>query len=275
MLLSAAEIYSFQEMIFTWWEENKRDLPWRHSRDPYVILVSECMLQQTQVVRVVPVFQAFIKRFPTVGDLASAGSGEVLRMWKGMGYNRRAVSLLSAAKIIVTDFKGNFPANEQQLLSLPGLGKYTVRAIMVFAYEKDVPVVDTNIRKIITHFFFHDVPQNEPDIEAIATQLVPEGKSWAWHQALMDYGALELPKIVNHKSFIINRKKAIPFRETKRFYRGRIVDRLRAGSIEEDILCRECMQNYGKTEDYHEEILEDLEKDKLVTRKNGIVSLPD
>ena len=184
----------FQAYIFAWWKTHRRDLPWRHTHDPYKILVSEVMLQQTQVSRVLPKYREFIQAYPTVKDLARASNSDVLKIWKGMGYNRRALYLKKAAEI------GEFPKSEGELVKLPGLGTYTARAILVFAYRKNVAMVDTNIRQIITHFFFHDAPQKDKIIQNIADQLVPKGKSWEWHQALMDYGALALEK----KSKIIN-----------------------------------------------------------------------
>lgn len=273
MQIPAATILKFRKHIFSWWETHKRDLPWRHTRDPYKILVSEVMLQQTQVSRVVPIYHSFLKRFPAVSDLAGASPADVLRFWKGMGYNRRALYLHTTAQKIVSDFHGQFPVSEKQLSTLPGLGIYTVRAILVFAYEKNVPVVDTNIRKIITHFFFGDVPQKENIIEDVAASLIPPGKSWEWHQALMDYGALKLREAKRNPER--SRRATIPFKETKRFYRGRVIDRLREGPVEERILCRECMQNYGGSEEHHESIVQQLVKEKLITKRNGIVSLPE
>ena len=158
MKLSAKRIKFFQKSIFTWWNSHKRDLPWRHTRDPYWIMVSEVMLQQTQVLRVIAKYAEFIQAFPMVRDLAQASPADVLRIWKGMGYNRRALYLLRAAKAIVEIYHGKFPVSEEELIKLPGLGKYTARAILVFAYAQEVPLVDTNIRQIITHFFFDGEP---------------------------------------------------------------------------------------------------------------------
>ena len=145
------------------------------------------MLQQTQVSRGLPKYLEFIQTFPNVEALAGASPAQVLRIWKGMGYNRRAVYLQKAAKAIVDIYKGRFPDTEPELTGLPGLGRYTARAILVFAFKKDIAMVDTNIRQIITHFFFHDIPQPEKIIQEVADQLVPKGKSWEWHQALMEY----------------------------------------------------------------------------------------
>jgi len=273
MKLSAKRIKFFQKSIFTWWTIHKRDLPWRHTRDPYRIMVSEVMLQQTQVSRVLAGYREFIERYATVSDLAQATPADVLRIWKGMGYNRRAMYLLRAAKAIVEIYHGKFPVSEEELIKLPGLGKYTARAILVFAYAQEVPLVDTNIRQIITHFFFNGEPQKESVIEEVAGQLIPPAKSWEWHQALMDYGALAMQ---NAKCQMLNKKKkTIPFRDSNRFYRGRIVDRLREGDMRESKLTSELEKKYEKSNDFLKAILQGLEADGLISRsKTGIISLP-
>ncbi len=273
MKLSTKRIKFFQKSIFTWWTTHKRDLPWRHTRDPYRIMVSEVMLQQTQVLRVIAKYREFIKRYPRVSNLAQATTAEVLRIWKGMGYNRRALYLLRAAKTIVTDHQGKFPVSEEELIKLPGLGKYTARAILVFAYAQEVPLVDTNIRKIITHFFFKDQPQKESVIGEVARQLVPSGKSWEWHQALMDYGALAMP---NAKCQMLNKKKKIiPFRDSNRFYRGRIIDRLREGEISEKKFLNELGKTYTKPVAFLLSTIASLVKDGLIERTSrGVLRLP-
>lgn len=139
-------IEEFQTYIFSWWGKNKRDLPWRETRDPYRIHVSELMLQQTQVSRVLPKYAQFLSEFPTVVSLSRASLSDVLRLWKGLGYNRRAKFLHEAANTIITQYSGKYPDKEEQLLLLSGLGKYTARAICVFAYNKQLAFVDTNIR---------------------------------------------------------------------------------------------------------------------------------
>lgn len=205
------------------------------------------MLQQTQVSRVIPKYLEFIQQYPTVKSLAKAPTSDVLRIWKGMGFNRRALYLKKAAEA------GIFPKNEQELSKLPGVGKYTARAILVFAYKQDVAMVDTNIRQIITHFFFDGQPQKETVIQDVANELLLKGKSWEWHQALMDYGALALPK--NPK--IIKKQKK--FVGSNRYFRGRLMDILREGPIKE----------------YASPIVDGLVKDGLVVKKDGLLSLPD
>ncbi len=272
MQLAVSRIRQFQKMIFKWWKTHRRDLPWRKTHDPYKILVSEIMLQQTQVSRGLPKYLEFLNVFPTVEKLASAKTSSVLRMWKGMGYNRRALYLQKAAQTIVTVHHGVFPKNEQQLTALSGVGKYTARAILVFAYKMDVAMVDTNIRQIITHFFFADIPQTEKIIQEVAELLVPKGKSWEWHQALMDYGAIALERNKQRTA----KKKEKPFKETNRYFRGRLLDLVYEKKWKERDLLAELVRGFGKDNEFMEQVMRGMVKDGLIVRsKTGIISLPE
>lgn len=234
------------------------------------------MLQQTQVLRVIAKYAEFIEAFPSVKDLAKANPAQVLRVWKGMGYNRRALYLQKASKAIIEIHQGIFPKSERELVKFSGLGMYTARAILVFAYEQEVPLVDTNIRQIITHFFPPNQAQGrvlEKEIEDVARQLIPPGKSWQWHQALMDYGALELQKVNGKRKKV--KKKQIPFRETNRFFRGRVVDRLREGEISEKKLVSELGKTYTKPVAFIRSIIDSLLKDGLLQRTSrGTLRFP-
>src|SRR3989344_4074839 len=147
-------IKQFQKTIWDYYKTNKRYLPWRKTRDPYKILVSEMMLQQTQVSRVLPKYKSFSKKFPTVKVLAKAKLKEVLTEWQGLGYNRRAVFLKQCAEKIEKDFKGKFPKDFKALRTLPGIGPATAGDIMVFAWNIPMIVIETNIRSVFIHFFF-------------------------------------------------------------------------------------------------------------------------
>lgn len=272
MRLTEKQKKDFHAFIFTWWNDHRRDLPWRRTNDPYRILVSEIMLQQTQVPRVIPKYEEFLTLFPTVEALAAASTGAVLKAWKGMGYNRRALYLKKTAEAVVRDYQGKFPKGEEKLLKLPGLGKYTTRALLVFAYKTDVSMVDTNIRQILVQFFFDGLPQKEKEIEILADQLVPPGLSWEWHQALMDYGSLAL---VRKKSAKTKTKKTLAFKDTKRFFRGRILDELRDHPIEDRTLVKSFATRYHKPEEFLQAIIEDLIHDGLVARDHSRLSLPD
>lgn len=260
-------------MIFSWWKENRRDLPWRRTRNPYHILVSEVMLQQTQVSRVLPKYAEFLAVFPDVKILAAARPAEVLTLWRGLGYNRRALYLQKAAKTIVADHGGVFPDSETTLIKLPGLGLYTARAIMVFAFEKNVAMVDTNIRQIITHYLFNGLPQKEKVIQETADKLVPKGRAWEWHQALMDFGALAMSKEKKEMHIV---KKQKPFKDSNRYYRGRIVDALRIGKRNELEMIQDCVRHHGKTARFFKSIIDGLIKDGLVARSSGsTLQLPE
>jgi A/G-specific adenine glycosylase len=223
MVLSIApeKITTFQKKILDWYQRNKRDLPWRYTRDPYKILISEIMSQQTQISRVIPKYQAWIDRFPTIQDLAKASVSEVLRYWSGLGYNRRALNLKKTAEIVVERYGGKFPQQEKELLSLPGIGEYTARALLCFAFDKQIAVVDTNVRKVILTQIFKNSQNNkstdDKTIEQTAQKLLPKGKAYEWNQALMDYAGAVLKK---EKIPIPKQSK---FLGSHRYYRGQIL----------------------------------------------------
>jgi A/G-specific adenine glycosylase len=162
-----------------------RDLPWRRTRDPWAILVSEVMLQQTQVARVIPKWQLFTAAYPTPAACAAASLGDVLRLWQGLGYPRRARNLHAAAAQIVAG--GEFPSTLADLLALPGVGQYTARAVLVFAFETDAAVVDTNIARVLARVAGHRLTAQQA--QAAADSALQRGASWAWNQSMMDLGA--------------------------------------------------------------------------------------
>ncbi len=186
--------------LLEWFVRHGRRFPWRAvetaapEHDPYLILVSEIMLQQTQTSRVAVKLPEFIERFPTVEALASASTGDLLRAWQGMGYNRRALRLQETARAVVERHGGRFPASVEELLSLPGVGPYTASAVACFAFGQDVPVIDVNIRRVLSRLFYKchtaELLLPERSVERVAEAIVPAGRSYPWHQALMDLGAV-------------------------------------------------------------------------------------
>ena len=164
-----------------------RDLPWRRTDNPWHVLVSEVMLQQTSVARVLPKFEAFIQRFPTPSDLAAAPLGEALILWQGLGYPRRCRNLKAAAEAMVLQHDGDVPGSLAELLALPGIGQYTARAVLAFAYRDDVAVVDVNVSRVLSRLEGKSMTARE--LQALADELVPAGASWEWNQAMMDFGA--------------------------------------------------------------------------------------
>jgi A/G-specific adenine glycosylase len=236
--------------LLGWFQEHARDLPWRRTRDPYAILVSEVMLQQTQVDRVLPYYTQFLERFPTVEDLANAATSDVIRIWSGLGYNRRAVNLQRAARAIVEEHESVFPDDPADLKKLPGIGSYTAGAIAAFAHERDVAFLDTNMRRVVSRVIFGTESTRESEAIEAANALVPAGHGWTWNQALIEFGALQctarrpaciicplrddcaayptMQVTLQRKSSSTRQAKTEPFESTSRFYRGRIVEALLA-----------------------------------------------
>jgi len=173
--------------VLKWGLPAMRDLPWRAERDPWRILVSEVMLQQTQVERVIPKWHAFLTAFPTPADCAIASLGDVLRLWQGLGYPRRARNLQAAAAIVVELHNGQLPDDLDDLLDLPGIGPYTARAVLAFAFERDVAVVDTNVARILARTSGERLTSKRA--QERADEAVPDGQGWVWNQVVMDLGA--------------------------------------------------------------------------------------
>jgi A/G-specific adenine glycosylase len=243
--------------LLAWYERHGRTaLPWRVVRDPYYTLVSEFMLQQTQVDRVIPKFEAFIARFPGVAALASATQAEVLRLWQGLGYNSRAIRLHAVARKVASDHGGVMPHETQTLRALPGVGPYTAAAIRAFGFNLDDAPVDTNVRRIVHRLYFGvEFPPaaSSAQLDRAARALAPGGAAHDWNSAMMDLGsaictarapkclicpvrawcaaapvdaaALDAARKLNAKK--PSPQNAIPFKQTTRYARGRVIDRLR------------------------------------------------
>jgi len=184
---SARWIEGFRCDVLAWGEVNRRDLPWRATKDPWHVLVSEVMLQQTQVARVVDPYRRFIERFPTPAACAAAGAPAVVRAWAGLGYNRRATNLYRTAVLVVERHRGRLPDDLMLLLTLPGVGSYTARAVLTFAFGQDVGIVDTNVGRVLARAVA-GTPLRAREAQSLADRLVPPGDSWAYNQALFDLG---------------------------------------------------------------------------------------
>jgi A/G-specific adenine glycosylase len=267
--LSKTTILRIQSKIWKWYEVHKRDhLPWRLTNDPYAILVSEIMLQQTQVDRVIPKFIAFLRAFPTPQLLAEASTKEVLILWSGLGYNNRAIRLQKTVAEIIHDYQGNVPNSYDDLLLLPGIGDYAARAILAFAFNQDVAVVDTNIRRILIKECKLDEACSPQELLDIAVQLVPKGKSCEWHSALMDYGALYLTAV---SSGIAPLSKQSTFKDSNRYFRGKIVKYLLQKNEASSF---EIAQYLQKDIVFTTTILKSLEKDEMIVKRGTKFQLP-
>ena len=186
----------FSTNLLTWYSINKRDLPWRQSPTPYQVLVSEIMLQQTQVPRVIEKYKEFLTLFPTLEALAKASKAEVIQAWSGLGYNRRALLLQKFAIDVTNKYDGEMPRVREALTKLPGMGPYTTGAVLSFAFNQEEPAIDVNVRRIFLRYF-EGKDQGEPldkvgerKLYDLAKQQIPVGKSSMFHNALMDFGSL-------------------------------------------------------------------------------------
>lgn len=191
--MTGPETRAITRRLLAWYDKNRRDLPWRKTRDPYAIWVAEIMLQQTQVDTVIPYFNRFLKRFPTPRSLARASRDDVLKSWENLGYYARARNLHEAAGQVLEDFGGELPATFEGLRSLPGIGKYTAGAILSIAFEKPVPAIDGNVRRVMTRLMALRKPLREPavqkKIEKAVQALMPRDRPGQFNQAMMDLGA--------------------------------------------------------------------------------------
>jgi len=188
-------VRSFTRKLLAWYTRSARDLPWRRTRDPYRVLVSEVMLQQTQVSRVEQYYPRFLARFPDLATLASARPRAVREAWDGLGYYARARNLHAAARHVARRHDGALPDEPQDLVALPGIGRYTAGAVASFAYEKPVPAVDTNVNRVLRRVFWSQATGNRQRANAVwnlAAQLVPRNgkRAWKFNQAVMELGAL-------------------------------------------------------------------------------------
>ncbi len=185
----------FRRLLLRWFRRHGRDLPWRRTRDPWAILVSEFMLQQTQVTRVEEFYTLFLKRYPTVGVMASSHPAQVRESWDGLGYYRRATNLHRLSQQVVAEHHGTIPSEPEALEQLPGVGRYTAGAVASFAYGRRVPAVDTNVARVIRRAFHPHTGKGtkaEAKVHATATALLPRRAPdiWAFNQAIMELGAL-------------------------------------------------------------------------------------
>ena len=180
--------------IIAWFKQQGRDLPWRQTRDPYKIWLSEVILQQTRVQQGMAYYHRFVDRFPSVRALADASEEEVLSLWQGLGYYSRGRNLLTTARFIATAYQGNFPSNYQELLKLKGIGPYTAAAIASFAFGENVAAVDGNVIRVICRLFAIEedtrLPAVQKKVASLASSLLPAGQSWEFNQAMMEFGAM-------------------------------------------------------------------------------------
>jgi A/G-specific adenine glycosylase len=256
----------FVKTVWDYYAKWKRDFPWRNTTNPYHILVSEVMLQQTQTFRVVPKYEAFLKAFPTPAHLAKASLGEVLALWHGLGYNRRARYLKLSAEALIARGKKNFPNTYDELVSLPGIGPYTAAAILAFAFNIPYPLIETNIRSVYIHHYFPR-SQKVPDekLKPIIARTLDAKSPREWYAALMDYGAMLKSLHGNPSRKSAHHAQQSTFKGSTRALRGAAVKALLAGPLSNVELHKTLAAEKEKVE----AILSSLQRDGIITHQNA------
>lgn len=230
--ISLDGIERFRTEIYSHYRKHGRDLPWRKTRDPYHILVSEVMLQQTQVDRVVPKYELFIASFPDIRSLAAAPLRTVLSVWHGLGYNRRAKALKETALKIQSDFGGKVPGSLDDLVQLPGIGKATASSIKVFSFNDPTVFLETNVRTVFIHFFFRNKERIEDaEIMPLVERTLDRRNPRKWYNALMDYGVMLKKTGENPNRRSVHYRKQSAFEGSDRQVRGAILRALSSGEM--------------------------------------------
>jgi A/G-specific adenine glycosylase len=298
------------DALLAWYARfGRTHLPWRTTRDPYRIVVSETMLQQTQVERVIPLYESFLARFPSFEALAAAGAGDVVRAWRGLGYNSRAVRLHALARAVVERHAGALPHDTVALRSLPGIGAYTASAVRAFAFGLDDAAVDVNVRRVVHRVMYGlEFPRLADDraLDTLAAAAVPPGRAHDWNSAMMDLGAtlctarapkclvcplrdacaaapVDPVRLAQRAREHAPRKppqSAIPFERTTRFLRGRIIDRLREVPARDSLalaLLNDDLASTVPADRLHEipGVVDALVRDGIVTRVASSVRLSE
>jgi A/G-specific adenine glycosylase len=221
---TSSTVRKFQKDIYSYYRESGRDLPWRKTHDPYHILVSEIMLQQTQVQRVTEKYEQFTNVFPDFSSLAKAPLRKILGEWQGMGYNRRALALKQIAQKVVEEFDGNLPISVETLMTFPGIGRATASAIAAFAFQHSTVFIETNIRRVFIHCFFHDIENiKDVDILFLVESTLDTANPREWYYALMDYGVMLKQKYENPNRRSAHYQKQSPFQGSNRQIRGMVL----------------------------------------------------
>ncbi len=269
--LTAKQVKKFQSVVLGAAKENRRSFPWRDTLDPYRVVVSEFMLQQTQAERVVPKYTSFIKKYPSWRALAKATLGEVLTEWQGLGYNRRAKYIRTLAQVVAKELKGRLPSEESELVKLPGIGPASAAAIRAFAFNKPSLYLETNVRSVYLHYFFRDqLNITDAELLPLLQQTMDQKNSRLWNTALLDYGAWLKKNHGNPSRRSLHYSKQSPFKGSTRYFRGQIVKILARGGW---FSALELQRVLGSTKASLSPLLKLLVIEGLVHSKKGKYSL--
>jgi len=262
-------VESFQELIWQKGRELYREMPWRENTAPYFVLVSELMLQQTQVDRVIPKFHQFISSFPTIQALANATLEEVLQQWSGLGYNRRAKFLHSAARKVVENFNGQIPDTFEELVQLPGVGPNTAGAMLAYSFNQPVVFIETNIRTVyFYHFFEGDASVSDKQLREVVEQTIDHEHPREWYWAMMDYGSFLKKQGAGRIDQSKHYKKQAPLKGSVREVRGLILKRLTQHDTD-----LETLRSLLPQDERFAVALEALKKEELVQQTDDTLHL--
>jgi A/G-specific adenine glycosylase len=266
------EITKFRRIVYDYYRNFGRDLPWRNTDNPYEILVSEVMLQQTQVSRVVERYGEFIKTFPDIASLAKARLHDILTVWQGLGYNRRALSLKRLAEIVNATYGGYIPSHVSLLVQLPGIGNATANAICAFAFNQPVVLIETNVRTVYIYHFFSTINTvKDSEIRPLVERTLDNNNPKHWYNALMDYGVALKKYCSNPGRKSAHYKAQSPFEGSARQVRGAI---LRALVTKPRQTFNELIKAVRFDPDVVKKNIQSLEKEGLIATKGRYISIP-
>lgn len=269
--ITAAQIQPFQRTIWDYYRKHARTLPWRKSRNPYRILVSEIMLQQTQVERVIEKYQRFISAFPDFSSLSQASLHDILSIWQGLGYNRRAIALKQIAHEVITKYDGILPFSADILIQLPGIGKATASAIAAFAFNQPAVFIETNVRRVFIHFFFQDRDNvKDSELLPLIERALDQDNSRQWYYALMDYGVMLKKEFGNPNRKSFHYQRQAPFQGSQRQLRGLVLKVvLQAPKITETDIVKNLKKEPKKIKD----VIEQLQKEGFIRKERNTYSI--
>ncbi|MBN1981464.1 MAG: hypothetical protein JW795_08035 [Chitinivibrionales bacterium] len=270
--LTQEEIHQFQTTVYSYFHRHQRTLAWRTTFEPYHILVSEIMLQQTQVDRVIPKFSLFIQLFPTLESCGQAPTSDILAAWQGLGYNRRALMLQRCCQTILHNHNGMIPDEPQILETLPGIGKATAASICAFAFNKPVVFIETNIRTVFIHHFFKNTATiTDNDVQPLVEQTLDRKQSRKWYSALMDYGTYLKKTNPNPGRKSAHHVKQSPFEGSHRQKRGAVLrTMLKHKQLSLKMLCKEVAQKPAEVQ----AIADELVREGFLIKRSSKYQLP-
>lgn len=271
-LISRSEVSSFRKEVREYYRTYGRDLPWRKTLDPYHILVSELMLQQTQVDRVIGKYEEFIKAFPDYSTLSRASLAQVLTVWRGLGYNRRALALKNIAQTVIEKHAGQLPDTVEHLMMLPGIGQATASSICVFAFNRPMVFIETNIRTVFIHTFFKGRKSvDDSEIAPLVEWTLDRTSPRIWYSALMDYGTMLKKKFPNPSRKSAGYSKQSPFQGSRRQLRGMVLRIL----LETPNCTKKLLGKLAGNENEKKirQIVDELVREKMVRCEKGLYSI--